>query len=400
MSRAKVGTCWPSTVHCAAGRERFSNSHASWTSPRMVRRTSRSSGHDVRIAAGRLLRSILPGIEHVEVDQVPELQPAIERQRRTRGDGRGAQRHGLVVRLIGGGAAQQEDLRRRVALVAIAGIVVVDLVIVPGHDERRRQMRRHQIRIRFVLRVAVAIVDQRVDFLSQVLADVSGIAMGVAAAFVDVIAGVEHEVELFLGQPAVAGEVAGFEMPAPAHAKAQAIHCRAGRWRGDGATNLTGLAATTEAIEVFPSRREALGLDVHAVAKLRPRDCGARADDVPERAVGGDLPRHFDVGHRHAAAIEGLGSQPGPQHDALRPGIARRHAEGKRILLEHRLRPRQARGHRQRRRGAEFPADVEELTSRHGREQLTIRMGHVDRHESLLVRSTVVSDCDTAATAP
>ncbi len=81
MSRAKVGHLLaehrPLSLPDAA---RFSNSHC------LLGLAEDGTAHieqlraRVRIAAGRLLRSILPRIEHVEVDQVAELQPAIERQ--------------------------------------------------------------------------------------------------------------------------------------------------------------------------------------------------------------------------------------------------------------------------------------------------------------------------------
>ena len=131
-----------------------------------------------------------------------ELQPAIQPHVRTARNRRRAQRHRLEERLIGGGAAQQEDLRRRVVLVAIAGVVVVDLVIVPGDDERRRGVRGPQVGIHLVLRVAIAVVDERVDLVALMLPHERRVAPAVVAPFVDVVAGVEDEVELLRGDAA------------------------------------------------------------------------------------------------------------------------------------------------------------------------------------------------------
>jgi hypothetical protein len=66
----------------------------------------------VRMAAvaARLIRSPLPRIEDAEIDEVAELQSAIQRMWLPDGNGAGAQRHRLVVGLIGGCAAEHEDL--------------------------------------------------------------------------------------------------------------------------------------------------------------------------------------------------------------------------------------------------------------------------------------------------
>ena len=52
-----------------------------------------------------------------------------------------AYRQMLVPGLEGGRAPQQEQFRRRKVLCGVAGPVVVDLVIVEAHDERRRRVR-------------------------------------------------------------------------------------------------------------------------------------------------------------------------------------------------------------------------------------------------------------------
>ena len=170
-------------------------------------------------------------------------------------------------------------------LVAVAGVVVVDLVIVPRDDERRRGMRRHQIRIGLVLRVAVAVVDERVDLLPLMLAHAAGVAAAVAAALVDVVAGVEDEVELLLGDPAVRGEVAGLVVAAAADARSAA----------DRRPHPAAGAVFVRPIWLIssPARKRyqysrpgssPVDFDVHAVAELGPRDRRALCAIGPERA--------------------------------------------------------------------------------------------------------------------
>ena len=85
----------------------------------------------------------------------------------------------------------QEDVARVVVLRDVVRVVVVDLVIVPGHDPGERGVRRLQIRIGPVLRVAVAVVLERHDLRPGVIPHLRF----VAAVLVDVVAEVKHEVE-------------------------------------------------------------------------------------------------------------------------------------------------------------------------------------------------------------
>src|SRR5690606_15677018 len=89
------------------------------------------------VAAG-LVRAVLAGVEGVKSHEVAELQVPVELQVPRRRELRTPERHRVIVRLEGGGAAQEEDLWRRIVLIDLRGPVVVDFVVVPGHDERRR----------------------------------------------------------------------------------------------------------------------------------------------------------------------------------------------------------------------------------------------------------------------
>ena len=69
-------------------------------------------------------------------------------------------------------------------------------------------MRRDQIAIALIERISVAIVDQRVQLVAVVLAKAALVPATVGAALVDVVAGVEDEIELLLGDAAEGREVA------------------------------------------------------------------------------------------------------------------------------------------------------------------------------------------------
>ena len=81
-----------------------------------------------------------------------------------------------------------------------------------------------QVRVALVLRVAVAIVHCGVDFLA-VMPTHDGVrrAVAVVAAFVNVVAGVDDEIEVLIGDAAIGSEVTALEMIAAADAPAQAI---------------------------------------------------------------------------------------------------------------------------------------------------------------------------------
>ena len=160
----------------------------------------------------------------------------------------------------------------------------------------------------------------------------------VLAPFVDVVAGVEHEVELLGGNPAVGGEVAGLVVAAAAHRKSQTIHVGAGRGSRLRAPNRTDLAADAKAVEVFTAGCQTARLDAHAVTELRTRHRDTLGRRHRERAVLRDLPADFDIGHRHPAAGERLRRETRPEDDAVGRRFAGRDTERERIGPEDRLR--------------------------------------------------------------
>ena len=125
--------------------------------------------------------------------------------------------------------------------------------------------------IHLVLRVPVAIVDERVNLVALMLPHERRVPSAIVASFVNVVAGVEHEVELFRRDPLVGGEVAGLEVAATADGESETIDSGAERRRGLGPPGLADLSANAEAIEVLAAGFEAVHLDPHAVTELRPR---------------------------------------------------------------------------------------------------------------------------------
>ena len=296
----------------------------------------RAAGDDP--AAARLIAAELPGVENAHVHQRAELQPAIHADVRTAWKRGAPERHRLVVRLVGSGAPKEEHFRRCVVLLGSARVVVVDLVVVKRHDERRRGVRRDQVAIGFVERIAVAVIDDGKDFLAVVLPYDRRIPSAIGAIFVDVVAGVEHEVESLVGNAAERGEVARLVMVAAADRKAELIDDRIRRRRRFRSPHLTDFAAGMKPIPVLTAGLQALDFDVDGVSKFRPGNRRSLLLDGAERLVARDLPANFNSRHRHSAAIQRVRREPGPQHDAVRPGITRRHAKSEGVGAENGLR--------------------------------------------------------------
>src|SRR5262249_20327667 len=88
-----------------------------------------------------------------------------------------------------------KGLARLIIFRDVAGVVVIHLVIVPGHDPGEGRMRELQIGIAFVKRVAVAIIIERDDFRAVV----PPLTIGGMAVLVYVIDVMYNQIELFVG---------------------------------------------------------------------------------------------------------------------------------------------------------------------------------------------------------
>ncbi len=240
------------------------------------------------------------------------------------------QRHVLVVGLLGGDPPRHPGVGGHAVLRVHARPVVLDLVIVPGHDPRRGRVELLQVGVGLVGRVAQAVVLQRGAQTVGVLADRGG----ARPALVDVVAEREDEIGAVLGRTTVGGEPAALPVGAGQvhHAQVPAAARSGGGQRAAGAGDVT---AGAEAVEELGVRGEVLELDVQAVALLGQGGLGAAAHDVAEALVARELPAHLD-GHRGhaAAAVEHVrvDGQTGPQHHGARGRIARGDAEGEGVL--------------------------------------------------------------------
>ena len=201
---------------------------------------------------------------------------------------RNPQRHVLEVGLVGRGAAAQEALGIVAGRFAVAGIVVDDLVVVPGQDPRMRGVGGLQIGVALVQRVAVAVGVQRVRRACAVLAHF----VGGAAPFIDVVADEEHEVHLAAGDLAMRSEVALLVVLAGSEREAQAPYIRIGRRRGARMADRADGIATPEAIPVVALRLQALRVDVHAQGSGSIGHHLAAGDGSAQGSVRMDLVLH------------------------------------------------------------------------------------------------------------
>ncbi len=97
-----------------------------------------------------------------------------------------------------------------VHLVDVVGVVVLHLVVVPSHDEGERGVRGLQRRVGLVLRVPVTVVAERAQLVEPRLLGGCVLAYGgrLRVALVDVVADVQHDVEVLGGQSGVGREAA------------------------------------------------------------------------------------------------------------------------------------------------------------------------------------------------
>ena len=179
-------------------------------------------------------------------------------------------------------------------------------------------MRRHEMTIHPVLRVAIAVVVERVRFIALMVAHRRQLGFGAAAVFVDVVAGVEDEVERLVGDVRERREEPVLVVIAAADGESQAIDGGAQWWRRSGASDGTHVRAGMKAIEVLAARPQTLDFDVHAVTEFGSGVGRAAPDDGAKERVVGQFPADPDGAGCDAAAIQRIGRQPRPQHDATR----------------------------------------------------------------------------------
>src|SRR5690606_37602371 len=133
----------------------------------------------------------------------------------------------------------------------LVGPVVVELVVVPHHDPGRHGVRVLQVRVGLVLGVPLPVVGQRPRFRAGVVA---GVAAGghvvPGLVLVVVVAEVQHQVRVLLGEVPVGGEVAVLVLGAGGERHGQRHHRGGGRG-GAGAADRGEGAGGPEPVEVL-----------------------------------------------------------------------------------------------------------------------------------------------------
>ena len=235
-----------------------------------------------------------------------------------------AHRHVLPPGLVRGCPPGREvghlarDLRHQV------GVVVLDLVVVPGDDPRAGGVGGLQRRVTLVEPVAVPVGGQVADLGAVVPAD----AGGVDAALVDVIAEVQHDVGLVAGRMGPQGPVARLPVLAAGEQEPQAVARPARPRRGPRAPDRADLVAHDEPVVVPAPGPEAVDIHVHRVRPPGLGDGDAVAHDLTEALVLGHLPPHRHGVRRHAAVGQRCGGEARPEDDRPRQRVARGHPEG------------------------------------------------------------------------
>src|SRR6185436_11759874 len=127
-------------------------------------------------------------------------------------------------------------------------------------------------------------VDESVELVAESLAHRPGRRVP-GPVLVDVVAIVEDEIELFLGEVAEGCEVAVLVALAAGIGEAQRRRHGAHRRRGPGAADPAHLLADAEAIPIGPGGLESADFDMDAVAELGPGQRLALAGDAAEAIV-------------------------------------------------------------------------------------------------------------------
>jgi hypothetical protein len=197
-------------------------------------------------------------------------------------------------------------------------------MIIPGQHERHRRMGRLQIWVGAIQGMAQPVAGQ----IRRGRPDVpSGLALG-RGGLIQVIAQMQHQVQVLVGEVLVGAVVAVLKVLAGHHGQGQPPGRRPGGGQGPGPADRAELPAGPEPVPPGAGRFQPLDLDVHGVGLGGLGEDGAAAHDPPEAWVGGDLPvdRHRP-GRHPAIGQQRLGRQPGPQHHPARRRIARGHPE-------------------------------------------------------------------------
>lgn len=221
----------------------------------------------------------------------------------------------LVEGLIRGRATLKEHIRIVKRLRPLIRIIVLHLMVVPGHETRNSRVQTLQVGIESILRITVAITVQRVG-LNTVTMEADRWAAGLNE-FVNVIAKENDKIGLLIDQMAIGREVSGFVVRAGNERKSELIERLTRRRCGHGAADTALRIATGESIPIRTIRCEALNLKVDRMGVAGFGEGGSASDNAAHCVVGRDLVDGRNVATGHAAGDmgihrQGIGCKPRP----------------------------------------------------------------------------------------
>ncbi len=170
----------------------------------------------------------------------------------------------------------------------VAGVVVLDLVVVPDRDQRELPADLEQVRVRVVERVLGAVLGERLRLAvgrGRVGTDRPAVRL-----LVDVVAEAHDEVDVLLRQVRVRVVVAGHELLAGEERDPQPL-ARAGRIRGTKTARGRCAVTGDEAIRVLLARRQ----PGHAAAR---RPVAVAGDDQPLAVHDPPVARNLQLDQR------------------------------------------------------------------------------------------------------
>jgi hypothetical protein len=218
-----------------------------------------------------------------------------------------------------------------------AGVVVLDLVVVPGRHERVAGVGGLQVGVGLVEGVPDAVAGK----VGRLGADVAANQARPRAVLVDVVPEVQDHVEVLLGQVPVGGVVAALPALAAHHGERETLQRRPWVGAGLGPSEPAGVAAGAEPVPVVAAGCQPVDLDVDGVAGRRCGDHPAPGDHIDHAGAGGDLPVDRHGQRRHAAVrVKRPWRQAGPEHHPGRGRVAGGDAEVKGSSVAARGRPR------------------------------------------------------------
>ena len=152
--------------------------------------------------------------------------------------------------------------------------------------------------------------------------------------FVDVVAQMQHQIQILFGHMIVSCEVAAFKMLARRESELQFLRHDAHGWHCASLTDPTHCITRLKAIPVPRVWLQAREFNVDRMPQLRRGQFCARLRDLLKSFVCRDFPFHFVAFRLHSATVDRINRQTRPQHNSIAGGISRGNSQLKRILRE------------------------------------------------------------------